>query len=446
MDIEEAVASLVSQQRIIVRTVDISLMVSDVPGTIDVVADLAEGMGGWVISTNRSRKHRGSISVRVPAAQLDEAVLRLREMAVEVESEVSTSRDVTDEYVDATARLENLLSAETTYRRLLEESTTDEGALRALNELTRLQGDIESLQGRIKLLEETSAFSLINVTLEQEPADMPVDAAADQPAGGGEIVRFRALFKPPEGTEDFVFTWDFGDGSRLVTSDRTAPTEEEDTRVTATVTHQYHDERDSPFIAEVKMTAVGEAGLAEGEDTLIVTVTRIPTIEVFAGDSVQVEEGQEIELSGSFTRPEGVTDVRFEWDFGDGSAIATGVIEGGATNAVATHVYPDHRPFPFRATLKVAGQSDAGKVEGSNSVQVRVTEARGWVIAGWSLSEQGKTAVRSLSGVGQGLVNLLIWAAIFSPIWIAVGFAAFLGWRRLRNIRARRRKSLSADE
>ena len=197
VDIEEAVASLVSQQRIIVRTVDISLMVSDVPGTIDVVADLAEGMGGWVISTNRSRKHLGSISVRVPAAQLDEAVLRLREMAVEVESEVSTSRDVTDEYVDATARLENLLSAETTYRRLLEESTTDEGALRALNELTRLQGDIESLQGRIKLLEETSAFSLINVTLEQEPADMPVDAAADQTAGvGGDRAVPRPLQTP----------------------------------------------------------------------------------------------------------------------------------------------------------------------------------------------------------------------------------------------------------
>ena len=235
-----------------------------------------------------------------------------------------------------------------------------------------------------------------------------------------------------------------------MTGVRTAPTEDENTRVTATVTHFYPDERDSPFFAEVKITGSGETGIAEGEDTLVVTATRIPTIEVFAGgDRITVEEGQEVEFTGSFTRPEGVTDVKFKWNFGDGSAPVTGDVAEGVTNADATHVYPDHRPFPFLATLTITAQSDAGEVETSGSLSVRVTESRGWVIAGWSAQEQGKTAVRTLSGIGQVAVTLLIWVAILSPAWVVVGVLVRLVWRRRGSrprISLRRRKTSTSPE
>ena len=274
---------------------------------------------------------------------------------------------------------------------------------------------------------------------------MTVDAGTDQTAGVGQVVRFRAFFKPPEGIEDFVFTWDFGDGSRVVTSDRTAPTEDEDTRVTATQTHQYHDERDSPFFAKSHDYRDRRRGTSrKGRTLLTVTVSKIPTIEIFAGENATVEEDQEVQLTGSFTRPEGLSEVRFKWDFGDGTPAVTGEIAEGVTNAVTTHVYPDHRPFSFTATLTITAQSEAGEVEGFSTVQVQVTEVRGWAIAGWSASDQGKTAVRALSGVGQVAVSVLIWAAIFSPIWGLVGVGGFLGWRRLRTTRSHRRESATA--
>ena len=441
---EEDVAALVTQQRIIVRTVDIQLVVAEVSASLDDVAELAKEFQGWVVSSSRSQKHRGFISIRVPAERLDDAVRRLRDMAVEVESEDSTSKDVTDEYFDTKARLENLQATEEALRRLFDRAENVEDALKVQQSLTQVQEDIERLQGRIKFLEQTSAFSLINVTLGLEPADMAVDAGTDQTAGVGEVVRFRAFFKPPEGMEEFFFTWDFGDGSRLVSSDRTAPTEDEDTRVTATVTHQYRDERDSPFFAEVKVTGTGEAGLAEGEDLITVTVTRIPAIEVFAGDSITVEEGEEVDFSGSFTRPEGVTDLKYRWVFGDGTVPVTGEPEEGATNAVATHVYPNYRPFPFTATLTVTGQSDAGEAEASSSVGVRVVKSSGWVIAGWSPGDAGKSGVRALSGVGQVMATGLIWAGIFSPVWVILGVVVVLAWRRIRG--ARRRKAAEASE
>ena len=429
----EQVAKLATQQRIIIYTVDMTLEVADVVASVDTVSALAREMGGWVVSTNRAQKHRGFIAIRVPVDRLDEVVGRLRSIAADVKAENSSSRDVTDEYVDLTARLSNLEATETVLRRLFDRAETVEEALKVQQSLTDVQGEIESLKGRINLIEQTSAFSLVNVTLELEPQDMDVDAGGEQVAGVGQPVRFRAFFKPPEGLEHFTFTWDFGDGSPTVFSDRTAQTADEGTRVTAPVTHFYGDEEDSPFFAEVTITGTGDSGVAEGKASVLVTVSEIPVIEVFAGESIVVEEDEEANLIGSFTRPEGVTGLKFSWTFGDGSTRVTGDVEAGVTNAVATHKYADHRPVPYTATLTVTGTTDAGEVEASGSVSIRVTEKEGYVIGGWSVGDTGRTAVRTLSAVGAGAATGAIWLVIFSPVWIAVLAIGFFAWRRIKS-------------
>ena len=425
-------AALVSQQRIIVRTVDMGLVVNDVSQAINNVTELAKKMGGWLVSSDHSQKHRGFVSVRVPADRLDESVRGLRGMAEEVESEVSTSRDVTDEYVDTSARIRNLEATEEALFALMRREGEIKDILAVRQELTNVQGEIERLQGRIKLLEQTSAFSLLNVGLRLAPAEMEVDAGEDQTFSVGRVARFRASFKPPEDIEEFSFTWDFGDGSRQVTGNRTAPTLDDDKRVTATVTHVYADDRESPYIVEIEMMGFGDAGVVEGSDTIIATVTKVPTIEVFAGESKVVEEDEEFELIGSFTRPEGLTELSFRWDFGDGSPPVSGSLADGVTNAVAEHEYADHRPLPFTATLTVTGQSDAGEVEGMASLLVLVTEADRYVLSGWSAGDTWKSATRALSGVGQVLGTAAIFLLIFSPVWVIVGAIAVVAVRRWR--------------
>ena len=435
----ETHAQLVNQERIIVRTVEATIVVTDVQGSMDRITALARELGGWVVSTNRFEKHRGFISFRVPAEALDKATARLREMAVEVKAEVSDSRDVTDEYFDLRARLDNQKATEEALLKLLGRAETVEAALKVQQTLTGVQEEVERLQGKIKLLEETSAFSLVSVNLELEPVDMAVEEIADKTTGVGERVRFRAFFKPPEGIEDFSYTWDFGDGESI-RGHQTAPTEEEDTRVTATVTHRYRDEEDSPYIVQFEIQGSGEAGAAEGDTTLMAKVTRIPGIVVFAGESIAVDEGEEVEFSGSFTRPPGLNEVEYRWDFGDGSEPATGMLGVGITTAVATHVYEHHRPFSYQATLTITAESEAGTVEDSSSLDVRVREVPGWVITGLSFGDQGKTAVRTLSAVGQGALIGVIWVAILSPAWLVVGGGGYWLIRRYKG----RRRSTSA--
>ncbi len=431
---EEIQASVSAQQRIIIRDVSMDLVVSNVIGAIDRVSMVAQEFGGWTVSSDRSSIHAGSVAIRVPAQELDVAVVDIRSLAIRVERESSTSQDLTDEYVDTNSRLRSLQATEEALLGLLNRAVDVEDALDVQRELLELQKEIESMKGRINFLEESSAFSLINVHLTLAPRPMAVDAGPDQTYSAGQLVRFRATFTPPEGIDEFNFTWNFGDGNS-VSGNSTAPTAEPGQRVTATVTHTYDDDRDSPYIVQLDLSGAGPAGRVEGSDSLIAHVTRIPTIEVFIEEYRVVEEGEEVEYSGSFTRGAGLWDLQYIWDFGDGSPTQIGAPEEGATRATAFHTFPDYRPQSYTGSLTVTAQSDAGEVRGSSSFRVQVTQSQGLVVGYWNLDDVAKQAVRALTGVASVLVNILIWVAIFSPIWLAIG-ALVYGLNRLRRNRS----------
>ena len=422
---DEALTSLVPQNRVIVRTVEIGIIVPNVPRGREDIALLAEDFGGWEVTSERSQRHEASISVRVPAESLGQFLQRLRDMAVEVEYENSTSQDVTADFVDNEARLKVLRSTEARLLEFHARAVNVEETVNLEAELSRVQLEIESIQGRLRFMAETSAYSLVNATLTTEPGQMPVDIGPDVTFRAGVRAGFRATFHPPTGVDEFKFIWEFGDGSRPVEGTRTAPDTNTGGRVTATVSHTYSNVEESPYIVRLDIRGIGDAGLFLGTDSLIATVTQIPGIEVFAGEARVVDEGDEVEYAGSFTRPESLWDFRYRWDFGDGSATVFEVPEEGVTRAVATHTYPNYRPDPYEVVLTVIAQSEAGEVRGSSSFNVRVNEVEGFVVAGWDIGNTFKSAVRALSVVGQVLLTILIWVGIFSPVWLGI-IAAFV--------------------
>ena len=442
-EFSEERAALVAQNRIIVRTVQLALEVNDVAASIEEISQSVQQDGGWVVSTDRGSKHFGFISVRVPASKLDDTLKWMRLVGVDVLSEASTSTDVTDEYYDLRSRVTSLQATEEALIKLLDRAEDVEDALEVQRELARLQVEIESHLGRIKLLEETAAFSLVNISLHLAPQEMRVDAGEDRTFSVDERAMFRATFYPPEGIDDFRFTWDFGDGSAVENGSSSAP-RPDGGRITATISHRYRSDEESPFIVEVKMTGSGDAGVVEGSDTFIATVTELPAISVFAGEYLFVEEGEEVEFSGSFTRPKGLSNYRYTWEFSDGSEALTGAPEEGATTVTAIHVYENHRPEPFYATLTVSAESEAGSVEGTATIEVFVQETEGFVITGWSAGDNLKDAVRALSGVAQVTGTAIIWIATFSPVWIvlAIVVVAFI-WFRRRLLDSSRRRAPS---
>ena len=425
-DLNRVQAALVQQQRVIIRTVDLGLVVEDVARSVDDIAAVARQFGGWVVSSERTSKHDAIVSVRVPAQSLDDAVFGIREVGIEVVSELSSSLDVTEDYVDTKSRLASLRATEQALLSLFERAVEVEDALEVQNQLATLQADIEALLGRIRYMEETAAFSLINVRVELPPIFLPVDAGGDRVVRAGEPARFQAHFTPPPGIEEFTFSWDFGDHSSPVTGTGYAPTTVSGQHVTATVSHVYASDIDSPYIVRLKITGTGDAGLAIGSTTLRTTVKKVPTIEAYAGSDRTVEQGQGAEYTGSFTRSDELVNFRYTWDFGDGTAPVTGSPEPGESRITVTHAFDNHRPQEYRVAFTVTADSDAGEVKGSSGFGVYVEESEGLVIAGWSAGKNFREASRALSAVLQVIGTVLIWVATFSPIWLAVGVVIFV--------------------
>ena len=416
-----------AQTRIVVHTARMSLVVQDVADAVDRITDVARDLGGWVVNSERTSRHSGTISIRVPAELLNDAIFQIEGLALDVESRALTSEDVTDEYVDSESRLASMRVVEERLLSFLDRALNVEDALRVQNELAALQLQIESIQGRLNFLSQTAAYSLIEVSLRLAPGTVAVDAGPDPSFREGEVARFRASFVAPEGIEDVSFVWDFGDGTST-SGNGSAPTPD-GRRVTATVNHVYDDDKDSPYIVTIELLGTGEGGIIEGSDTMLVYVSRVPTIEVFAGDDRTVQEGSKVDYSASFTRHDELWDYQYQWDFGDGSPTETGKPEENAGRVELTHIFADYRPTEFTATLTIDAISDAGPVSGSDSFAVRVTEAESFFVAGWNVTGTVKSAVRTLSAIAKVALTVIIWAGILSPVVLVVVAVIYLGNR-----------------
>ncbi len=168
------------EDRMIVRTGDMSLIVKDVIDARDEIAQLALRFDGYVVSSSISGEEdemRGWISIRVVDEKFEQALAELRALAVRVKSENTSSQDVTLEYTDLQARLNNAEATEQQYLTLLEKATDVEDILRIYDSLSRVRQEIEQIKGQMQYLERTASMSLINVYLKPEATAKPLVSA-----------------------------------------------------------------------------------------------------------------------------------------------------------------------------------------------------------------------------------------------------------------------------
>jgi len=170
-------AQSTTQDRMIVRTGDMSLVVEDVIQARDDISQLAERLKGYVVSSQISGEEaemRGWISIRVPDEKFDQALTELRNLAVRVKSESTSSQDVTQEYTDLQSRLRNAEATESQYLALLEKAKTVEDILKIYQSLSQVRQEIEQIKGRMQYLERTSSMSLVTVHLEPVATAKPL--------------------------------------------------------------------------------------------------------------------------------------------------------------------------------------------------------------------------------------------------------------------------------
>ncbi len=162
--------------RQVIRSGYMSLLVDNVSQTITSISSAVESLEGFVEHSNINRNTispQGSIRVRVPVERFDEAFTKLKEYG-EVQSEQTDGQDVTEEYVDLQAQLNNLQATEAQFLTIMERAVEIEDVLAVQRELSNVRSQIERIEGRIKFLDSRTNYSSITVNLVTDPEDLPV--------------------------------------------------------------------------------------------------------------------------------------------------------------------------------------------------------------------------------------------------------------------------------
>lgn len=102
--------------------------------------------------------------IRVPADGFDALVGELERNVERFDSRTISARDVTEEFLDVSLRIQIKKETEKRYRDILVRAKTVKDILEVERYLGRIRTEIESLEGRLKYLENRISFSTLTVT------------------------------------------------------------------------------------------------------------------------------------------------------------------------------------------------------------------------------------------------------------------------------------------
>jgi hypothetical protein len=156
--------------RYLIKNATLTIETADVRGGAKQLADLAKSVRGYVSDSHESVDGIGARSVtltmRVPSDQFESISQRVEALGKIQDKQVG-AEDVTEEFVDTTARTRNLKKSEERLLEHLLHTGKLSDTLAIENELTRVRGEIEKLEGRLRFLAHRISYSTFNITFRE---------------------------------------------------------------------------------------------------------------------------------------------------------------------------------------------------------------------------------------------------------------------------------------
>jgi hypothetical protein len=187
-----AIENFETGERIVIKNADLEIVVDAPDESMETIGRMAEQMGGFVVSANLYMTQlsdgqevpRASITIRVPAENLDEAIAKIEAESDQLPlSKNINSQDVTSEYTDLQSRLRNLEAAEAQLMEIMASANKTEDVLNVFDQLTRVREQIEVIKGQIKYLDESARLSAVSVELIPNEVIQPITIGGWQPVG-----------------------------------------------------------------------------------------------------------------------------------------------------------------------------------------------------------------------------------------------------------------------
>jgi uncharacterized protein DUF4349 len=164
-----------SIDRKIVYTANLTLEVPNPRATLNLVQKLVEENKGYI-----QRSTLETITFRIAPDLFEEMLAKLETLGKTINRNVS-SEDVTDRYMNISIRLE---TAEKSRQRLLDilaSAAKTKDVLEIERDLRRLTEEIETMKGKLRLLESQVSMATITVNLQSSYAPTPYNPAKETP-------------------------------------------------------------------------------------------------------------------------------------------------------------------------------------------------------------------------------------------------------------------------
>jgi len=169
------------------QTGDVSKIIRDGTMSIQVAKDgfsagfaavtrIAQNNGGFVLSSQIRGQRTGTLTLRIPAKRFDDAMLALRDIGV-VQAQSITGKDVTAQFIDLRARLQNAIGQRAVLRNLMARATTIQETITVQSRLSNVELQVEQIQGQLNFIEDQVAEATVRVEIHEKDAPQTQQAS-----------------------------------------------------------------------------------------------------------------------------------------------------------------------------------------------------------------------------------------------------------------------------
>ena len=195
--------------RLVIKSGDLAFEVENYDEASGQINKLVTQWGGFVSSSTTEVPYEnvrsGSWTIRIPAGSFETALTELKKLAKKLERESVSGEDVTEEFYDLEARLQNKLLEEKQVREILRRAGTISDVLEVQRELSRIREQIERFEGRKKFMQDRIGLSTVTVKF-HEPYPVTISSSGGFWAtiGKGFSDGFKGFAKVLSGTITFL--------------------------------------------------------------------------------------------------------------------------------------------------------------------------------------------------------------------------------------------------